>query len=88
MTDRQRQRELGRLWRAYLFAAGRVYPACRACGIDSPEVDAAWKAKDEAYERYWKALKAAGKAGHRRRGGTVVALPGQLRPTLKQARKR
>jgi hypothetical protein len=88
MTDRQRQRELGRLWRAHAHAAANEYAAGKRHGIDSPEVDAAWKAKDEAYERYWKALKAAGKAGHRRRGGTVVAVKGKLWPTLKQARKR
>ena len=87
MTDRQRQRELGRLWRAYVYAAGMVRVACQIHGNTSPQAFAAWKKDCEAYERWWKALQAAGKAGHRRRGGTVVALPGQLRPTLKQTRK-
>jgi hypothetical protein len=88
MTDRQRQRELGRLWRAFMYAAGRVRVVCQIHGNTSPQAVAAWKEEGDAYERWWAELQAAGTAGHRLRGGTVVALPGQLRPTLKQARKR
>jgi hypothetical protein len=61
MTDRQRQRELGRLWRAFMYAAGRVRVVCQIHGNTSPQAVAAWKEEGEAYDRWWKALKPLGR---------------------------